>query len=81
MTRQEKAELEIKNATKEQELIRRMFTEIMNSYFLDRKLNTCYLQSGIKRSLGDDIGNYIQSKYPNWFYLKKLEHQKMEEEK
>jgi len=79
MTREEKADLEIKNATKEQELIRRMFVVIIRSYFLDTKLSPYYLQSGIKRSLGDDIGNFVQSKYPHWFYLQKQKYQKMEQ--
>ena len=69
ITKHEKAQAEIKMATKEQELIRRMFLEILPNYFIDNTLSPRYYEIGIRKQLGEDIGKYIQEKYPNWFHV------------
>jgi len=71
----EEIDEEINNATKEQEIIRRLFQIIKESYFDDHKLLPYFINSfEIDRCLGDDIANLIQNKYPKWFTKTKRIH-------
>lgn len=65
---------EFKNETKEQLLLRRVFKLIYMPHFTDHKMIASYCKDiSFDRSLGDEIGNYIQAKYPKYYHAKRKE--------
>ena len=65
---EEEIQEEIKQSTKEQDILRRLFKIIQESYWEDYKLVPKYCNSfKIDRSLGKDIGAIVQKNFPKWY--------------
>jgi len=59
---------EIKNSTKEQDILRRVFALIAYSVWEDEKLISNYCKSfNMSRSLGKDINAVVQKNFPKWY--------------
>jgi len=65
---EEEIQEEIKNATKEQDVLRRVFSIIMESHWDDNKLIPYYCKSfQIERSLGKAVNAIVQKTFPKWY--------------
>lgn len=65
---EEEIQEEINQSTKEQDILRRLFKIIQESYWEDYKLIPKYCNSfKIDRSLGKDIGVIVQKNFPKWY--------------
>lgn len=61
-----------KKQNKADEIIKRIFKEIAKSHFNDRKMIPHYCNSvHFPRSLGDDIADWVQAYYPEYYHNKR----------